>query len=140
MRFNKHKETPIPAVNLIPMLNVMLGILAFFVLITMTLTSPTGLELQLPARSDSTPPPDAEDDDAPPLVITLGDSNQILLEEEPISVSEAETQIRQHLAGSEERIVYVKAAPQASYQEVVEFVFQMKEVGGDRVSLALEEE
>ncbi|MGF1515994.1 MAG: ExbD/TolR family protein [Elainellaceae cyanobacterium] len=140
MRLNKHKEAPIPAVNLIPMLNVMLGILAFFVLITMTLTSPVGLELQLPASSDSAPPPSGGEDDAPPLIITLGNENQILIEETPLSQGDAEAQIRQHLAGSEDRVVYVKAAPQASYQEVVEFVFQMKQVGGDRVSLALEEE
>ena len=45
--------------SLIPMLNVMMGILAFFVMITMTLGSEQFIEVQLPAEqeAEAEPPP-----------------------------------------------------------------------------------
>ncbi|MEO0409097.1 MAG: biopolymer transporter ExbD [Cyanobacteria bacterium P01_A01_bin.135] len=135
----KQRDTAIPSVNLIPMLNVMLGILAFFVLITMSLTVPTGLEVQLPGKSDSAPPPAAGDDE-PPLIVTLGAGSQILIEETPLSEAQAQAQVRQHLAEDEARLVYIKADPQVAYLDLVQFVLRMKEAGGDRVSLAIEEE
>lgn len=138
MPLHKRKEPAIPTVNLIPMLNVMLGILAFFVLITMSLTLPTGLEVQLPARSDS-PSPAAPEDGEPPLIVTLDAEDRILIEETQLSQEEARAQVQQYLAGSEERLVYIKAEPEAAYLDVVQFVLQMKEAGGDRVSLAIEE-
>ncbi|PSB68311.1 biopolymer transporter ExbD, partial [filamentous cyanobacterium CCP1] len=43
MRFKHRQQSQLPEVNLIPMLNVMMGILAFFVMITMMLTTQQGV-------------------------------------------------------------------------------------------------
>ena len=55
MRFRHQQESSIPEINLIPMLNVLLGVLAFFVIITLTLGQPRGITVQLPADADASP-------------------------------------------------------------------------------------
>jgi biopolymer transport protein ExbD len=47
MRFKQEQSSKLPQVDLIPMLNVMMGILAFFVMITMSLGSEQLIEVQL---------------------------------------------------------------------------------------------
>ena len=50
MRFKQRQSAKLPEVNLIPMLNLMMGILAFFVMITMTLSNEKLWQVQLPGQ------------------------------------------------------------------------------------------
>lgn len=139
MRLRQQTNAPIPSVNLIPMLNVMLGILAFFVMITMTLSSSDGVNVQLPARSDAPPPSDTLEEPPPPLIVDLDAQGQIFVDQNPVTRSDAEQQIQTYLEQSEDGVVYLKADRQIPYAEVIQFLIDMQRIGGDRVSLALEE-
>ena len=61
MRFRETKDTAPPQVDLIPMLTVMMGVLAFFVVVTLTLGSEEKIDMKLPA---------AQQEDQPPTPIT----------------------------------------------------------------------
>ncbi len=142
MRLKNKTNESIPSVNLIPMLNVMLGILAFFVMITMTLSASEGISLQLPASPDALPPPEAEEppeETPPPLVVTLNRSDQVLVDETLTTRADADRQVQSYLEESEEGVVYVTADEQMPYEEVIQFLIEMKRLGGDRISLALDE-
>lgn len=140
MRLKNKTNAPIPSVNLIPMLNVMLGILAFFVMITMTLSTSEGVNVQLPASPDA-PPPETEspEEPPPPLVVELNDSGQILVDQTPLLRVDADRQIQDYLDQSEDGVVYIAADQQLPYEEVIQFLIEMKRIGGDRISLALDE-
>lgn len=141
MRLKNKTNEPIPSVNLIPMLNVMLGILAFFVMITMTLSTSEGINLQLPASPDA-PPPESdmpEDEPPPPLVVKLTESGQVLVDETPAVRADADLQVQSYLEDSEDGVVYVTADEQMPYEEVIQFLIEMKRLGGDRIALALDE-
>ncbi|MGJ3251210.1 MAG: ExbD/TolR family protein [Elainellaceae cyanobacterium] len=137
MRFKeRHTNSSIPVINLIPMLNVMLGILAFFVMITMTLSTSQGIDVQLPSDQQAAPLPDSQPPD--PLIVQLTADGQILVEDQSISQSALEQQIQQYLAENEDGAVLITPDPQLPYEQVVRFLGDMRDIGGDRVSLALE--
>ncbi|MEB3357449.1 MAG: biopolymer transporter ExbD [Synechococcales bacterium] len=137
---SRQQESSLPPVNLIPMLNVMLGVLAFFVIITMTLGSQRGLEVQLPADADApVQQPEEEEPPPPPLIVSLGSQGEILVDDQPVSAAQLEQRIQEYLGASEDGLVYLTASRQMPYQEVLAFLLDMKELGGDRVSLAIEE-
>jgi biopolymer transport protein ExbD len=136
MRF-KQPDTGVPDVDLIPMLNVMMGILAFFVMITMTLTAEESVQVELPNSADAPPP--LEDTTPPePMIVQLDPDGNLLLNQESIEVSEMEAQIKAYLTNHEDGFVVLQADLDLPYQEVVQLLQDMQEIGGDRVSLAIE--
>ncbi|MGD1907898.1 MAG: ExbD/TolR family protein, partial [Leptolyngbyaceae cyanobacterium] len=60
MRFRQQYETKPPQIDLIPMLTVMMGVLAFFVVVSTSLGSGQVVEMKLPGAQpgeDQPPPP-----------------------------------------------------------------------------------
>ncbi|HEY9639164.1 MAG TPA: biopolymer transporter ExbD, partial [Coleofasciculaceae cyanobacterium] len=68
MRLNRHRSANrLPEVNLVPMMDVLMTVLTFFILISMTLALEQGVEIRLPSSQKAAPqqaPP-------PPLVAKL---------------------------------------------------------------------
>ncbi|MEM9213376.1 MAG: biopolymer transporter ExbD [Cyanobacteria bacterium P01_F01_bin.150] len=140
MRF-RQQQASIPTINLIPMLNVLLGVLAFFVIITMTLGQPRGITIQLPADADA-PPEELDEpgeDPIPPLIIRLGDAGEYFIDDVPIPYEGINPVMQEHLAQRDDTLVFLVADKQVPYEDVIDFLVEMKILGGDRVSLALEE-
>lgn len=136
MRFKSKLSPNPPQVDLVPMLTVMMGILAFFVTITMTLGSETLIEVQLPAeQQDSAPPPLPAD----PFIVALVGDNQVQLNGQPIAVDALKVQMAAYLSRNPENIVFLLPNQDLPYEQVMQFLGDMRSVGGDRVSLAIEE-
>ncbi|MGK7890503.1 MAG: ExbD/TolR family protein [Leptolyngbyaceae cyanobacterium] len=140
MRFRDRPDSSIPTINLIPMLNVLLGVLAFFVIITMTLGQSQSIHIQLPAEADEVPPPpESPEAPVPPLMVTLTRNGQYVVDETPVPPNSVEGIVSRYLASDDEVLVFLLADPDVPYDDVIAFLVQMKQVGGDRVSLALED-
>jgi biopolymer transport protein ExbD len=137
MRFKQQQSSKLPQVDLIPMLNVMMGILAFFVMITMTLGSEQFIEVQLPAESEqeADPPPLPAD----PFIVELVGENQVELNGQPIDVESLKGQMEGYLSRNPDNIVFLLPDQSLPYEQVMQFLGEMRNVGGDRVSLAIEE-
>lgn len=116
------------------MLNVMMGILAFFVMITMSLTAQQSVDIQLPNSAESAPQTTAPD----PLVVKLTQQGQILLNDQPATRSQLAPQMQQYLGNNQEGFVILTAERQIPYEQVVQLLGEMREIGGDRVSLAVD--
>lgn len=133
MRFKAQQQnSQLPEIELTPMLNVMMGILAFFVMITMMLTVEQGVDINLPSNTNP------EQTAPSPLIVTLNAQNQILLNNQPIAPNELSAQIEVFLSKTNDGFVVLKADPELPYEQVVQLLSAMKDVGGDRVSLAIE--
>ncbi|PSR17659.1 biopolymer transporter ExbD [filamentous cyanobacterium CCP3] len=136
MRFKSKLSSNPPQVDLVPMLTVMMGILAFFVTITMTLGSESLIEVQLPAeQQDDTPPPLPAD----PFIVELVGENQVQLNGQPIEIDALKGQVEAYLGRNPENIVFLLPSQDLPYEQVMQFLGEMRSVGGDRVSLAIEE-
>lgn len=133
MRFKQQRNVAIPTIDLTPMLNVMMTTLAFFVLISMTLTNEQGVELQLPAQNNTTP----QQNTSEPLLVELN-QQQILLDQQPINQQQLLQQIRVYLQQNPQGSVLLQANDELPYETVVQLLGEMRDVGGDRISLAID--
>jgi biopolymer transport protein ExbD len=137
MRFKQQQSSKLPQVDLIPMLNVMMGILAFFVMITMTLGSEQFIEVQLPAEqeAEAEPPPLPAD----PFIVELVGENEVQLNGQPIDMESLRVQMEAYLGRNPDNVVFLLPNQDLPYEQVMQFLGEMRNVGGDRVSLAIEE-
>ena len=132
MRFQKRRNPP-PTIDLIPMLNVMMSVLAFFVLVsTLLATAPAGLDVVLPADEET-----EANAVGTSMLVTINAENQILIEDQPVG-EELMPQIQAYLSTNAEAVVVLMAEPEVPYERVIQLLAQMRDVGGDRVSLGLE--
>jgi biopolymer transport protein ExbD len=118
------------------MLNVMMGILAFFVMITMTLGSEQLIEVQLPAEQQEDVPPPLPAD---PFIVEMVGENQIELNGQPMDLLSLKGQMEAYLSRDPDNVVFILPDQELPYEKVMQFLGEMRAVGGNRVSLAIEE-
>lgn len=136
MRFKTQSSPPPPQVDLIPMLTVMMGVLAFFVVITTTLSRETLVEIQLPGETQGDGPISLPAD---PFIVELIRENEITLNGQPIDRMALELQMGAYLSRNSTATVFLLPHPDLPYEQVMQFLGDMRRIGGERVSLAIEE-
>ncbi|TVQ63938.1 MAG: biopolymer transporter ExbD [Spirulina sp. DLM2.Bin59] len=136
MRFRTRVESTIPDIDLTPMLNVMMAVLAFFVLISMTLgVAPEGIEVELPDGVDNADATAA----IPPFVVRLHNGEEAEVGEgQRVNQAQVLQAIPNYFAAQPEGVVILVAEPQVAYDDVIQWLTQMRAVGGDGVSLGVE--
>jgi biopolymer transport protein ExbD len=128
----------IPEVNLVPMMDVLMTVLVFFVIISMTLTGRQLLGVQLPQSVDGAEAVEPEPDTPQPLIIGLNDQGSILLEDQEIELAELTQQVRAYFQANPDGKLILKADRELPYSDVALFLTQLRDIGGNRVSLAVE--
>lgn len=136
MKFAQQEST-IPEINLIPMLNVMMGILAFFVMITMTLSKQKSLEVQLPQEAGGQQELQLSDLKNQ-FVVDLDGKGQASREKQPMSDEDLQVKVRQYLQDNPKGNVFLKPNPKLSYEKMMHKLDLMRAAGGERVSLIIE--
>lgn len=139
MRFRHSSEgSDIPTIDLIPMLTVMMGVLAFFVVISVSMGSEQLIQVDLPPEeSEDTPAaPDTVND---PFIVEMDETGQQLLNGQPVDPQQLAVEVESYLARNPSNIVYLVPSRDLPYERVMQFLGDMRGVGGKRVSLALQE-
>lgn len=135
MRFkSQQKKLEMPEVNLVPMMDVLMTILTFFIIIAMTLTTQQTVNVTLPSASAGA----VELKEPDPLIIGLNLQGEILLDDKTVSQAELSQRMQSYLVQNPKGAVILKAADKIPYEQVVKLLGTMRDVGGDRVSLAIE--
>ncbi|MBF2034366.1 MAG: biopolymer transporter ExbD [Leptolyngbyaceae cyanobacterium T60_A2020_046] len=130
-------QSQLPEVNLVPMMDVLMTVLVFFVIISMTLTGQQLLGVRLP-QSVTGADRDEENTILESLVVGLDSDGNILLEDRTVSFSELTQRIRVYFAENPEGKLVIKADRTLPYSEVSAFLTKLRAIGGNRVSLAVE--
>ncbi len=133
-----HQTAESPQVNLVPMMDVLMTVLVFFVIISMTLTGRQLLGVTVPQSVEGVTP--AEPDAAAPdsLIIGLDKDGQILMDDQVINVGQLTQAIRGYFQANPEGRLVLKADRELPYSDVAQFLTQLRDIGGNRVSLAVE--
>jgi len=132
MRF-KQQHTAIPTIDLTPMLNVMMATLAFFVLISMTLTNEQGVDIQLPVQNNAVPQQNTPE----PLLVELNEQ-QILLDKQQVTKQQLLQQMQVYLQQNPQGSVLLQPDSELPYESVMQLLGEMRDLGGDRISLAID--
>ncbi len=122
-----------PEVNLVPMMDVIMTILTFFIIVSMTLTSQKALNIPLPSSDVKGSPIKTPD----PLIVGLNLQGQVLLEGKPANDAELAQRMQTYLTKNPQGVVVLKADRKVAYEQVTKLLGTMQQVGGERVSLAI---
>lgn len=137
MRLKRGKDSNrLPEMNLVPMLDVLMTVLTFFIIVSMTLAVDRTMEVQLPTNTESpaASPPQKEPD---PLVVEMTKQG-LTVKDQPITPPQLAPQVKTYLAQNPKGIAVLRADPRVPYEQVIRVLGEMQSVGGDRVSLALD--
>jgi biopolymer transport protein ExbD len=119
-------------INLIPMLDVLMTVLTFFIIVSMTLALDRGVNTNLASRSGNANAPAVA-----PMVIKLS-LDGIVVNDQPVSQPEISSQVKRYLSENPDGKAMLQAAPNVSYEQAVQLLGELKSIGGDRVLLAIE--
>ncbi len=137
MRFkNGKKGTEMPHVDLVPLMDVILAVLTFFVLSSLSLTRQLSVvDVTLPSAGTGS----TEQKTPDPLVVGLNEQGQLILENQPATKEQLASKMQSYLSINPNGAVILKADRKLPYEQVVKLLGEMRDVGGDRVSLAIDQ-
>jgi biopolymer transport protein ExbD len=133
MAFRKRRSPPSgDMINLIPMLDVLMTVLTFFIIVSMTLALDRGVKTNIASSSGQASAPAAS-----PMVIKLS-LDGILVSNQSVDRSEIASRLKRYLSENPDGKAMLQADPDISYEQTVQLLGELKSIGGDRVLLAIE--
>lgn len=106
-------------------------LLLIFFLVTTTIDMDKGLSLVLPAQGEQT---EVSKKNISNLLVNA--TGQILLDEEPVPLSDLQARIEQKIAQNENLIISVQTASQTKYSRYIDVLDEVKQAGASRISIA----
>ena len=134
---SRNKGSSVPEVNLVPMMDVLMSVLTFFIITSMTMTGQKVGDVKIPETEDLGASL-VEDTSIQQLVIGLDQNKQIWLQGEVVDEEGLAEGMTTYLAENGEGIVVLKADRELDYQDITLFLENMSKIGGDRVALAVD--
>ncbi|MBD1913822.1 MULTISPECIES: biopolymer transporter ExbD [unclassified Leptolyngbya] len=135
MGFRKRRRATMPELNLVPMMDVLMTVLTFFIIVSMTLSLDQGVEVTLPSNQ---PQPAVEEPPPSVLIVEMDSEGQFSMEGETLEKAQLLGRLRFFLQQDEKAQVVFQANPSLPYEQVLQTLTELKQVGGDRISLAIE--
>ena len=118
-----------------PMMDVVMTILTFFIIVSMTLSkSNTVKNVALPQADRGNTQENLPD----PLVIGVDRQGQALVDNASVNEAQIGQKVVEYLNKNPNGAIVLKADKSLAYEKVVKTLGVVREVGGDRVSLAVE--
>ncbi len=131
MRLSEEQERPL-TINLVPMIDVIFAVLAFFIISTLFLTRSEGLPVNLPQSAT------AEVQTKTQITVTIQNDGAIALNQDPIALSELESGVRALLEPDTKNIIVLKADKQISHGRVVAVMDRLRRVEEATLAIATE--
>ncbi|MBW4648734.1 MAG: biopolymer transporter ExbD [Kastovskya adunca ATA6-11-RM4] len=118
-------------IELVPLIDVIFCILTFFILAAVGLSRQQAISVDLPKAGTGT------SQMRELLIVSLDDFGQIFVEQQPVTTREQfEQALQNYRRINPDGMMVLYASRNASYNEVVQVLDILREVGGDRVGLA----
>ena len=128
------EEPDIPAqINIVPMIDVIFAILAFFIMSSLFLTKLEGLPVNLPKASSAQQQQATE-----PITVTIDQLGTISLNTQPITLDKLETTIKNLANLNQERLVIVNADEKVNHGKVIAVMDKLRQIPGVRLAIATE--
>ena len=117
-------------IEIIPLIDVIFCVLTFFILAAVGLSRQQAITLDLPQANTGKPQMREM------LVVSLDDFGQYYIEQQLVSRNQLEQAIADYHQVNPDGLMVLHAARNASYNEVIQVLDMLREVGGKRVALA----
>jgi biopolymer transport protein ExbD len=131
MKINLHSPIEEVQIQIIPLIDVIFCILTFFLLAALQFTRQQAINVDLPKATTSTTPLTQQR-----LIVTIDPVGQIYVEQQPINLDRLTGTLQSYFRANPTATMVLNASRTASYEDVVQVLDTMRQVGGDRVSLS----
>ncbi|ERN42913.1 biopolymer transport protein [Rubidibacter lacunae KORDI 51-2] len=128
MRLPAESDPPF-GINLVPTIDVIFSILAFFIISTLYLTRAEGLSVNLPQAGTAKSQP------APELTVTIASNGAIAINETPVSLADLTARVSVLLVPDADTLIVINADEAVPHGRVVSVMDRLREL--DRVQLAI---
>lgn len=133
MRRRDFREKTQPLVMIIPMIDIMLFLLVFFMISTIYMVQTNTLPVSLPQSST------ANQETRPNVVpITVLASGEVLFDKDSVPNQQLSEKVHSALAADKNTIFVLRGDKAARYESVVAVLDLLKKSGANRVSIATE--
>jgi biopolymer transport protein ExbD len=140
MRFRaqRQQQNQMPEVNLVPMMDVIMTILTFFIIISMSLNDFKSIEIRLPSKSGAPSGNDTQAKGTDALIIAINPKRELFINQKPTTRDQLVPQSRAYLERNPAGKVIIVADKSVPYEEVLQTLTTLRDLGSDRVSLSFQ--
>lgn len=144
---NAKRRSSLPEIDLVPLLDVLMSVLTFFIALSLSLTEQIIADLNLPrvqnaGRSGSAISQRQSQGSQPQsptnntLEIALNRQGQILIFDQMINAPDLDQAVIQHLTRYPQAALIVKADRALPYGQVTQLLKRLQAIGGKQIALA----
>jgi biopolymer transport protein TolR len=130
MSFERRERNIIREINLVPLIDVLLVILFFYMIVSPMMSR--GLDVNLPKSESNTVKPEDR------IVLTVTRSQELFVEKERVSISRLRSVLDSIRKSKPQINVYLRADRDAPYGAVVQVMDVVKRAGIDRLGMVTE--
>lgn len=135
MKVNLHTPIEEAQVQIIPLIDVIFCILTFFILGALQFTRQQAINVDLPKASTSTVGGVTSLNAS--RIVTIDAVGNTYIEKQPVKKEELAQNLRKYLEENPNGVLVLNASRTATYNDVIETLDLLREVGGNRVSLGI---
>ncbi len=135
MKVNLHSPIEEAQIQIIPLIDVVFCILTFFLLAALQFTRQQAINVDLPKASTSTAASITSQSSS--QIVTIDAVGNTYIEKQPVKREELAQRLKQYLQENPNGVVILNASRTATYNDVIETLDILRQVGGDRVSLGI---
>lgn len=121
-------------INILPMIDVIFSILAFFIISTLFLSRSQGLSVDLPSAQTSQPKQTAE------INITIESDGDLFLDRQGIQLKELKAALTEKISSDSESLVIINADEKVEHGTVVKVMDRLRQVPGATMAIAADKE
>jgi biopolymer transport protein ExbD len=138
MKINLHSPLEEVQIQIIPLIDVVFCILTFFLLAALQFTRQQAINVDLPKASTGTTTGVISSLEARDILpVTIDAIGQIYVEKQPVQRQELKAILEDYIKKSPNGTIVLNASRSATYNDVIELLDLLREVGGERVSLGI---
>ncbi|MBE9070750.1 biopolymer transporter ExbD [Leptolyngbya cf. ectocarpi LEGE 11479] len=126
-------EDPRLTINIVPMIDVVFAVLAFFILSTLYLTRAEGLPVTLPTATT------AENQDEATLTLTITADGELYLGTQPVTLEALPADVQALIAPGQPALVTVRADAATPHGQVVAAMDRIRDLEGVRLGIATQQ-
>ncbi|MEO1181269.1 MAG: biopolymer transporter ExbD [Cyanobacteria bacterium J06636_28] len=117
-------------INILPMIDVIFAILAFFIVSTLFLTRTEGLPVNLP-KTDTSEPQDPAD-----FTVTIEPDGSLFLDDSSVTEETLRQQIVDRLEPEQEALITIKADEETYHGKVITVMDELRTIDGASLGIA----
>ncbi|MEH1920011.1 ExbD/TolR family protein [Nostoc sp.] len=135
MKVNLHTPIEEVQIQIIPLIDVVFCILTFFLLAALQFTRQQAINVDLPKASPSSVSGITSQTGS--VIVTIDAVGNTYIEKQPVKQEDLRQSLKQYLQQNPNAVVVLNASRTATYNDVIETLDLLRQVGGDRVSLGI---